>query len=504
MSGHDPEERFADKLDRLLFEGVMDPEDEDRDLLEFAQGLSESMPPVEADRSFQSSLRAQLIVAANERLPMAGGRQPETAESGLRKVLGWWRRRTFVVASVASILVIAAGVFAYQYSQPPSGARSPAGAPTAVAQGTPVAGTPEAAPEASVMAGEEGQGGTEEIAVAAEPEDQQTAAAEAVAQFGKLPPVQTMTEVPVYGLGGGGPEPAPLKIPAFPLPPKLIDEYVLDGALPEGLPAEAKVYLLRVVDDPRAEAMAIAARFGVTGEPEVAEIGPGPESPAPSDQQFMWFDGKVNLNCRPAEGAVFYSSMPDTGGGVPDILITTGEEAGQAAWDFLERKGLLPPSFVVELAEEVYTGDETGLEGTGSQLWRVKFRKDIDGLTVGGDSADIVLDRHGRVLNMSFVSRDIIGESVYPLAPVEQAWQSVVEGKALWIEMSPVMADPDGALRTARISGVSISYQGKLPGQRQDYLQPLYRFTGVASVGDGEEYPIAVYAPAVAGEFIGE
>lgn len=497
----DAEEKFADKLDRMLFEGEFDPGDEgDRELLEFANELKGLMPPVEANRSFKSSLRAELIVAANQRV----GMRPAPAKE-MARVLAWWRKPSFALASVLSVLVIAvAGIFAYQHIEGP-GWTNPVASPTQVALASPTARvTPVTTPE-SVATGQVSATGPSDVGGTTGPQESPTASAAKsggeVAAFGPLPEICPLSEVPAYGLGGGPAGSQPATAPEFPFPANLIDNYELEGNLPSDLPGEATAYELKPVADPQAEAEALAAKFGFSGPPEIVEIPPYAGAVPAGDKQYNWHNEKAELDCVASEGTLSYflASGPEAEG---DAVITDEAGATAAARDLLESRGLLSSSMQVESATEVTPPADGQGEGAASpRFWRVHFQKDIGGNAIRGDEADVMVNDTGVVFQLSLTSRDVTGESQYPLRSVEEAWQSVVDGKALWVRMLP-FSNAAGDETTATIRGVSVVYYEKLPMQRQDYVQPLYEFSGVVNGPDGQQSPVLIYATAVAPDFL--
>lgn len=499
MSG-DGEENFADKLDRMLFDEEFDLEDdEDRELLEFAGELKGLMPPVEADRSFKSSLRAELIVMANQRAGRQSTPGTARAKSAMPGGFPWWRRPSSALASVFSVLIIIAAIAIYQHFQVPEDA-IPVVNPTQVAQASP---SPEGQAAAPLAAESSAETATGDAGVASVPQSTPAASDQKLgvaAEFGPLPEISPMTDLPAYGLGGGAAGAQPVKLPEFPFPAKLINRYVLDGTLPADLPGEAAVYGLEAVVDPQAEAEAVAAILGFSGPAEIIDVPPYAGTGSAGEKQYMWHDGTADLSYRPSEGSLSYLLL-DQANPSGDVVVTGESGAVAAARGFLESKGILSPSMEVESVTEITPSAGTEGEVVASpRMWQVHFQKEIAGAVIRGDMADAVVNDRGIVFNFSLTSRDITGESSYPLRPVEEAWQSVADGKALWIRTMPL--PDDGEVRTAKVTGVSIAYYELLPGKQQDYIQPLYEFSGVVNGPEGQEYPVLIYATAVATDFL--
>lgn len=84
----------------------------------------------------------------------------------------------------------------------------------------------------------------------------------------------------------------------------------------------------------------------------------------------------------------------------------------------------------------------------------------------------------------------------YPLENIATAWESVKQGAGIaYVEVS-------GEINSISITNVSIAYFDD--PQHQDYLQPIYVFSGLAENANGKEGEFFAYTPAVSEDWISE
>ena len=84
----------------------------------------------------------------------------------------------------------------------------------------------------------------------------------------------------------------------------------------------------------------------------------------------------------------------------------------------------------------------------------------------------------------------------YPLENIATAWGSVKQGAGIaYVEVS-------GEINSISITNVSIAYFDD--PQHQDYLQPIYVFSGVTKTNNGKEGEFFAYAPAISASWISE
>jgi len=84
----------------------------------------------------------------------------------------------------------------------------------------------------------------------------------------------------------------------------------------------------------------------------------------------------------------------------------------------------------------------------------------------------------------------------YPLEGVANAWERVRSEQGIaYVELS-------GEISTVAVTGVALAYFDD--PVHQDYLQPIYVFSGVARTPNGAEGEFVAYAPAVSSEWLSE
>jgi hypothetical protein len=96
---------------------------------------------------------------------------------------------------------------------------------------------------------------------------------------------------------------------------------------------------------------------------------------------------------------------------------------------------------------------------------------------------------------------NVVRGDIYQLMPAKQAWQLVQSGQAFVdADLTSVGVDPGSDVKgRATFSDVAIAYASSGPPGGQQYLQPIYVFSGkLRADGTDKSVPVTAYVPALA------
>lgn len=470
---------FYEAVERLTTE-ELPPEDvarawpDDDDMvtdLRLAMLLRQEWSTQEPSSAFQRRLRQRLddLVAKDERRDSTRQRQTSFwRESGLR-LLG-------LAASLTLLLTVAAVYFNSPPASPP---------PTAVASPEPSAPT--------------------------------------VAEFGQLPAAVPPQVAAPPGLGA----PAGMGQPPQSDLPK---EYELATPLPK-VPETVNVYRLKAPDLGAEAFVELARRLEFTDEqidkwlnqsgvrpahPESLDYPPEYDVERPGWWLHYYPLGNAfRLQARPTQPL---DEHADPSALHPKNVPESEAEATRIASDFLTKYDLLPADCAADvtatLVRNTYPA-ESGMVELPDH-WTVKFQRRIDGLPVTGFwhiGVDVWVGSDGQVISVERNRRELDSASPYPIKTAEEAWEDLKAGKVALFsgDGSPMPAPTDGALLAgkATITEVKLVYREWEVNLRQEYLQPLYAFSGVRALPTvSEKGPETIaqrfvaYVPAVKDEHV--
>jgi hypothetical protein len=251
-------------------------------------------------------------------------------------------------------------------------------------------------------------------------------------------------------------------------------ESIFNGAFSE-LPEEAPVYTMRFPEVDAEQAKTMAGNLGIEGEVETED-----------NSTFEVEDESGSLFIVP--GMMQFISFEE----IPQGELPTDEQAIAFAREWLRQVNLLPAD--VGEGEVV-----TGIEDPPRII--VSFQPITPSpLLSASPNITVTLGPEGAVLESSYRWADISQSDVYQLRGTSAAWTEV-ESKRSYLEtLLPSDQYQLGATITgvATYDQVSLAYTSSgVPGEQQ-YLQPVYVFSGqVTPEGSATSYPITSYVPAL-------
>lgn len=251
-------------------------------------------------------------------------------------------------------------------------------------------------------------------------------------------------------------------------------ESTYDGAFTE-LPEEAPVYVMRFPDIDIERAKSMAENLGI--EREVETDGNG----------TFQSEGEMG-SLYITQGMMQFISSQE----VPEGELPSDEQAVAFAREWLRQVDLLP----ADVGEGKIV---TRIDNPPRII--VSFQPIAPApLLSASPNITVTLGPDGAVLESSYRWADVSQSDLYQLRGTQAAWAEV-ESKRSYLEtlLPSDQFEPGTTITgTALYEQVSIAYTSSgIPGEQQ-YLQPVYVFTGqVTPEGSDESYPITSYVPAL-------
>jgi hypothetical protein len=263
--------------------------------------------------------------------------------------------------------------------------------------------------------------------------------------------------------------------------------YVLDAAYPT-VPDYVPIYKTKEVDMTHEEAAQLALSLGVKGDikdsrPGLVQITDNSKNP-PESIDIYTKSGSFRYSIPSKEGrTVMYQP-----------LLPSYDEARKIADTYLKERNLLRDDFIFDKVKVGYSqeiwhaGDTKPLEHYDITLY-VIYQRVINGIPAT-EGITVVIGENGEVVGITYKARAIEEKpfrNVRIITP-EEAYNQLIEGNVL-IKPLP------GVDSTIRITNISLYYYMKEGVPEQEFVLPIYIFSGVEpSYGSS---PVALCVPAI-------
>lgn len=244
---------------------------------------------------------------------------------------------------------------------------------------------------------------------------------------------------------------------------------------PSGPPADAPIYAMKQQITDADQAKAIAGKLGVEGD--LKDEGNGTYS----------ITGKGTLYVTP--GLVQYVAPGET----PEGGLSSDAEVIAAAREWLRGKELLPAN----------AGEGTIQTKVDAPARAIVLFQPVTPtpLISSIPNVTVTVGAKGTVLEASWRWADVTQADTYQLRPLDQAFAEISSKRAYLQATLPSDKFPDGATIKGKAvySSVSLAYASSgVPGEQQ-YLQPVYVFTGkLTPEGSDTAFSVTSYVPALA------
>ncbi len=241
------------------------------------------------------------------------------------------------------------------------------------------------------------------------------------------------------------------------------------------VPREAPVYELRRETPTAAEAQALADKLGIGATAQ--DRGDGTFDASGTGELYV-----------SAELVQFFAANVPDDGDLPD-----DDAAVVAAREWLRKVGWAKPDL-----------------GDGSVIGRTEEAKRVivsfgpaepQGVLSAIPSVTVTLGPDSVVVEAASRWPNVVRGDIYQLMPAKQAWQLVQSGQAfIDADLGPVGVDPGSDVKgRATFSELTIAYASSGPPGGQQYLQPIYVFSGkLRAEGTDKSVPVKAYVAALA------
>jgi hypothetical protein len=224
--------------------------------------------------------------------------------------------------------------------------------------------------------------------------------------------------------------------------------------------------------------LALAKKFNVTGTLRGETV---------VQSEDLVYDVFIRKN----SGTASYSNAkrPNNAMDAPDKL-PSDEEAAKIATQFLKEKDLLPEgAFFSRIEREYARGiDKDGKEIRYNGRIVVWFGRKLNGLDVKGTQLSIEIGGNGDVIGYYANWRDYSPFKEYPLKSPETAIEDLQkQGIAVGVEK------PD----TISITNFNLAYRTTPGAYAEEYLEPVWVFSGEAFINGKSVMPVQAYIPAL-------
>ncbi|MGB3329765.1 MAG: hypothetical protein WBA46_12470 [Thermomicrobiales bacterium] len=295
----------------------------------------------------------------------------------------------------------------------------------------------------------------------------------------------TLTLLMLAGTAGavsaqGGDSELAKELPPVDLPSMNAQGFVFNlessySGTPSGTPTDAPVYAMKLQSLNGDQAKALADALGIGADLQ--------------DQGNGTFAANGNGKLFVTPGLAQYVAP----GASPEGSLASDSDIIAAAREWLRSKGQLPGNI----------GDgtiETKVDNP-AQAIVVFLPVSPTPLLSAIPSISVTVGASNTIVEASWRWADLSQADTYQLRPLDQAWTEVVERRSYVNATLPSDKFPDGSTiaGSAIYSSVSLAWAPSgVPGEQQ-YLQPVYVFTGKLTPKDSQEtYAITAYVPALA------
>lgn len=278
----------------------------------------------------------------------------------------------------------------------------------------------------------------------------------------------------------GGDSELAKELPPVDLPTMNVQGFVFNiestySGTPSGTPTDAPVYSMMLQSLNGDQAKALADALGI--DAEVKDQGNGTYSATGNGKLFV------------TPGLAQYVAP----GASPEGSLTSDSDIIAAAREWLRSKGQLPA--------DAGEGSIEAKVDNPAQAIVVFLPVSPSPLISSIPSISVTVGANNTIVEASWRWADLSHSDTYQLRPLDQAWTEVVERRSYVNAALPAGTYPDGSTieGAAIYSSVSIAWAPSgVPGEQQ-YLQPVYVFTGKLTPKDAKEsYTVTAYVPALA------
>ncbi len=228
-------------------------------------------------------------------------------------------------------------------------------------------------------------------------------------------------------------------------------------------------YGMTQMDDPQPQPV----KFGLGGSDSVVIKTELPEAPKTMPYYRVVYEDYV-------------SEMSPAGlGGVQEFL-PSEEEAVRFAEEYIESHGGMPDDAVFGNVSTVYRTHYKGDEVVGKKPKdiQVGYHRVINGMSKAGagDTIELIIGNNGTILYFLKSWRHLEYAGEREIVTASEAVERLQRGDTVYKLSVPI--------DTIEVNNIFLSYYSEVPGERQDFYEPVWVFRGKDSYGYGVTLPV--------------
>jgi hypothetical protein len=169
--------------------------------------------------------------------------------------------------------------------------------------------------------------------------------------------------------------------------------------------------------------------------------------------------------------------------------LPTDEEAVRIASQFLKSNNLYPDGAYFRTTDRHYekSADENGNEILHAGQIEVWFGRKLNNLDVWGTQLSVDIGGNGDIIGYYANWREYAPAGEYPIKSPESAFEE--------LKQTGIRTGSGDA--SISITEAVLAYRTKAGAYDEDYLEPIWVFSGTASSGKGEPQPVSKFIPAL-------
>jgi hypothetical protein len=269
------------------------------------------------------------------------------------------------------------------------------------------------------------------------------------------------------------------------------------------LPVQAKVYQVKKLPDQEGltHFAQIANELGFTTKPKFQTSG---------DYSFyIWEEAGQFLKVNSQTGQFTFKGS---------FTLSLGSISPQEAEALVKEKMTELGLIVKETSTAITYYGSAGIElvpvdnPNAADVYGITFSSSVDGypLIGFGPAKDLTLAQiteDGRLFTLNYYlhSVDLEGIGVYPLEAVDGIFSQIQQGQGKILSLktqsgNEVSLNSQGQIKSINLSSVELAYYESI--EKQEYLQPVYLFSGTATLEDNTLLEVSLYLPAISPEWL--
>lgn len=269
------------------------------------------------------------------------------------------------------------------------------------------------------------------------------------------------------------------------------------------LPTQLNVYQIKAISDQEVvnKFAEIASELDFLTKPSIQGTG--------ETTFFVWQEEEKFLKVNSRTGQfVFQGKTPLTIGSVTPQEAESLVKEKLSQWDLLDQEAPTRITYfgVAGLELEPITNPNL------ADIYEVVFLSSVDDYPLVGfgpaeNLAQAQVTKEGQLISLEYLFHQISQEKVgtYPVKPGQQVLAEIQQGQGKIFRLKTEVGvetnlDPQNPIKAIDLNFVKLVYYESV--EKQEYLQPIYFFSGSAVLENDEVLEVSLYLPAISSEWL--